>query len=358
MTPDARTAPALDAGNTQLLAWLRSFFAGDGALGDVGDAFADAALRYRVATLARSCGARHLRLTEAERSDFIRGQQILLGSAQVVAMFDGAEIRCVTLKGPAMAARFWGDVTLRRSSDIDVLVTPRDFDAAANVLKANHCHHEDISPDWYQKRWHFHLGFVAADRSLPRIELHWSFVRPYLGRPPIADVVNGAEPVDCGTQVLPAPEPAWQLLAACVHSLSHEIELRSVLDIAFVARALGEADWARAVACARGAGLGPALYYGVQVSSRLLGWPAPASLDVLRPGSLRERIAERYLASLSPFSRVTFGARQFGKFARPLVSTEPRGLIVAMPFSFVDRPRVLARLDAAVRRIADTSRSR
>jgi hypothetical protein len=60
---------------------------------------------------------------------------------------------------------------------------------------------------------------------------------------------------------------------------------------------------------------------------------------------------------MSPFSGVTLSARQLGKFATPLVSTEPRGLIVAMPFSLTDRPRVLTRLDGAVRRLAGRSRS-
>jgi hypothetical protein len=352
VTPAAPAAAVRDPATRALLDWLRSLLAGDGALGSVNDGFAAAAVRCRLAALARSHGARHPELTRAERSDFVRGQQVLLGSARVVEMLDEAAIPCATLKGPALASRFWGDITMRRSGDIDVLVEPGNFAAAEAVLQTHGCRRVDLYPEWYVRRWLCNVAFVADDRALPKVELHWSFVRPYLGHPRIADVLGSLDRVDCGGRVLPALEPAWQLLAVCIHAIFHDIELRSLLDVAFVARALDEEDWSRAIAHARAAGLAPGLYYGVQASVRLLGWWAPGVLDELRPGPARARVAELYLASLSPFSGVTTGARQFGKFATPLVSTGPGGLAAALPFSLVDRPRVLSRLDGAVRRLA------
>ena len=343
-----RTRPQYAA----LLDWLRSYVAGDGELGEVDDSFVHAAVEQRVATLAVHCGARHPYLAEVERRDFVRGQQTLTGSIRAVGVLAEAGVPCVTLKGSAMAARFWGDVAMRPSGDVDLLVAPHDLMAAGAVLVADGCRRDDLYPDWYLRGWHYNLGYVAADRSLPKVELHWSFVRPYLGRPPIDEVVTTGVSVACGPRELPAPADHWQLIAACAHTAFHELQLRTLLDVAFVARSLDEPGWLLALAAARRSQLGVGLYHGVRVSADLLGWRPPAMLEELRPGPVRERVRERYVEGLTPFGQPGLPTRQLGKFATPLVSSDFPRVIAAMPLSLTDRPRVLSRLDAAARRLA------
>ena len=334
-----------------LLDWLRSYVAGDGELGKVGDAFARMTITYQLAALARSCGAQHPELAAAERKSFVRAHQTIDTSARVVRLLERGGLAVVTLKGPALAGRFWGDVTFRPSGDVDVLVEPRDRSAAIAVLEAEGYETVKLYPDWYVDRWLCNIGMVAA--LGPKVEVHWSFVRPYLGRPCVETVLATREDIQCGSRLLPAPDPAWQLLTASVHTLFHDIALRTLLDVALIGRALTPPVWERTIAHARAAGLGPSLYNGVKASASLLDWTPPVRLDDLCPGPLGRRVADGYLGMLSPFSVPSPWARQVGKVATPLVSTAPKGLVRALPFSIVDRPRVLARMDAAVRRRVD-----
>ena len=44
------------------------------------------------------------------------------------------EIRAIPYKGPVLAQSAYGDLALRHFSDLDLLISPRDFDQAKNAL--------------------------------------------------------------------------------------------------------------------------------------------------------------------------------------------------------------------------------
>lgn len=344
-------------GRRQLLAWLRTVVAGDPApLAELDEPFARAARGAGLAALVAHHGGRHRLLLKAELDAAVRSRIVVEYSGRVVDGLRAAGVPAVTLKGPAMAARFWGAVSFRPSSDVDALIAPRDYRPAQAVLEAMGYERSDPYPDWYLRGWHYNLGYVPKDGRGPKVELHWSFVRPYLGRPDVAAVIAAAEGVECDGRSLPAPRAAVQLLSASTHLLFHDLHLRSLMDIALIARALSAAEWDEAVAFARASSLGPALYYGVGSSAAALGWTPPPLAAELRPAGARRRIAETYLAKLSPFGGMpTLAVRQLGKVATPCVSTDFPRLLLALPYSLTDRPRVLTRLDGLLRRPAPSA---
>ena len=189
-------------------------------------------------------------LFEAERRAFNPKSYIVASSARVVDALRVAGVPCVTLKGPALAARFWGDVTQRPSTDIDLLVARRDYAGAQAVLRRLGYERSNPYPDWYLRGWHYNLGYVstgAPPEDRAALELRAS----NLGRPDIEAIVGHPDEVPCDGWSLPAPSAPIQLVAASAHLLFHEMSLRQLLDVAFIAAALSPRQWDEAIAVAR-----------------------------------------------------------------------------------------------------------
>jgi hypothetical protein len=66
--------------------------------------------------------------------DAIHSLKLDVVTAEVVQRFDSAGIRSILLKGPALAAWLYEQEGSRSYSDCDLLVAPRDFEAAEQIL--------------------------------------------------------------------------------------------------------------------------------------------------------------------------------------------------------------------------------
>ena len=121
----------------------------------------------------------------------------------------------VALKGPAMAARYWGD-SARASNRATSMSSSRrgNFAAAGCASGQRRSPRAPVYPAWYLKRWLYQRCFVAADRSLPTIELHWRFCgRIWVVRAARRyDRSTVPSSVDCCTRIPAGTRPAWQLL--------------------------------------------------------------------------------------------------------------------------------------------------
>jgi hypothetical protein len=120
-----------------------------------------------------------------------RAQNIAVefGTQRVVGWLDAAGIRALPLKGPLLAAEAHGDVGLRATSDVDLLVQRDQLDAAADVLVGR-----GFSPPTDVRRANGlpDLHLVLNHRELPQVELHWR-VHWYEGEFS-ADMLARAEP--------------------------------------------------------------------------------------------------------------------------------------------------------------------
>src|SRR4051794_5963728 len=99
-----------------------------------------------------------------------RGLATEAATTAVSAQLAAADIRALPLKGPLLAAEAHGDIGLRETSDIDLLVTRDSLDAAVNVLSSHGfsgpegIRRANGLPDLHFEMWH---------PDLPRIDLHW-----------------------------------------------------------------------------------------------------------------------------------------------------------------------------------------
>lgn len=61
--------------------------------------------------------------------------QLTAEMEQVCGAFREHGIRTITLKGPAMAHDLYGDVSMRTSKDLDILIPVQDVEAAGRILQ-------------------------------------------------------------------------------------------------------------------------------------------------------------------------------------------------------------------------------
>jgi Uncharacterised nucleotidyltransferase len=138
------------------------------------------------------------------------GGFLQLVSLRAIAMLADAGVRSVALKGPLLGEAIYSDPGRRPSSDIDLLVSPEQLQAAVEVMRglgygapADHVYDSGLPL--------LHFMLVHERGELPPVELHWrvhwyerSFASDRL-LPPAVDPLSGWRPA-------PADELAALLL--------------------------------------------------------------------------------------------------------------------------------------------------
>lgn len=337
-----------------VLDWCRGFAAGDPpALGAVDDAIADAFVRLRVAEAATRSGARHPMLAAAAVREFKRATYLEAAAASVVDVLESVGIDCVVLKGAPLARRYWPDDAVRDMCDVDLLVDPSAYERARGaLLDASFQGVDEAAPTWYLRRWFYHEGFVKIGKPI-LVELHWDFLRPGLAGNQVPALLAEAIRVPCGLRELPAPGDPWQMLVVATHALHEMFGLRQLLDVAFVALALDERGWARAVEVADEAELTPALYYALALCAERLRLTTPPPILRLRPGRLQDGLVRRYAMGVSPLAAHGTVVYELHHLMAPLLHCGGARRVTGLPHAFLtDR----ANLAVDLQRLADRVR--
>ena len=94
------------------------------------------------------------------------------------------QIPLLFLKGPVLAFELYGDISLRTSSDIDILVPINKLEKAENVLMElgfiKDDYIETILNDW---KWrHHHVTYIHPKKEV-KVEIHWR-LNPGPGKEP------------------------------------------------------------------------------------------------------------------------------------------------------------------------------
>ncbi|RDW20419.1 nucleotidyltransferase domain-containing protein [Oceanobacillus chungangensis] len=93
---------------------------------------------------------------------------------EVSKMFAANNIPVLLLKGPALAHDLYGDISLRTSSDLDVLIPIEQLDSAEEILLDLGYQKDDyiktVLNDW---KWrHHHITFIHPLKKI-KVEIHW-----------------------------------------------------------------------------------------------------------------------------------------------------------------------------------------
>lgn len=103
--------------------------------------------------------------------------QMLYLSAEmekISKLFSENQIRLLFLKGPVLAADLYGDISLRASKDLDVLVPIGDLERVHTLLlKQGYVKEEDFSTVLNEWKWRRHHVTYSHPEKGIELEIHW-----------------------------------------------------------------------------------------------------------------------------------------------------------------------------------------
>ena len=253
----------------------------------------------------------------------------------VLDAFSAAGIRCLLMKGTALAYDLYQEPALRPRGDSDLLIDPSNLEQARHVLREQGFYAgllEDASEALTQEPWRI----AAPDQSTHDIDLHWQA----LNGPAMANVIPSESAFEeavslpkLGGNAMAVSHP-HALLHACVHRAQHILSpyfvdgkayyggdrLIWLCDIDLLAKAMKHEDWANFIEKAAQGGVAPVCHRALLDATRLLHTPVPhevmADLEATAGGPETE-----YLLSAGRAGRALFDVKASGlqgalKYAR------------------------------------------
>jgi hypothetical protein len=208
----------------------------------------------------------------------------LLGAelAKVLERLAARNVVAIPFKGPILAALVYGDLGLRRSADLDVLVRREDVPASKAALgELGYAPRLSFTPD--QERAYLASQCEYAfdrDRGRLTVEIHWDVVpHDFAFRLDLERLWARARPTFANGVVVRVPLPDDLLLMLIVHGSKHLWErLAWLVDVAEVIDAHPELDWPALLARARERGGARMLLVALTLAADLLDARVPAAV--------------------------------------------------------------------------------
>lgn len=229
--------------------------------------------------------------TAAAQQSRIAARKLASELEGLLGEFAEQGIEVLPLKGPAMAVALYGDVALRPSVDLDLLVRRRDYRRAEAWLSNN--------------------GFVARPasdynrqfrRSGLSVELHFKLASPQFCSFDADDIWDRSNRDEFRGRPIRAMDEEGLVLFLCAHGLKHGFSrLIWILDLARALNRLEPRGYASLIERARQKGLEPWLLIGCEVVRAVFPQQLPqtmdAAIDALPQAATRaRRAAERLFA--------------------------------------------------------------
>ncbi len=183
---------------------------------------------------------------EKYRQNLLHSMQLAAELSKVMDAFEKNGVRAISLKGPALGLRVYGDLSLRTSKDLDILVDAADLEKAENLLLNGGYIKENkvaLSPKQKQVLLKATNHFSYRNGNGVIIELHWQLFSYVFHIPFDERWENGTEVILSGKpiHVLGKEEGFLNLV---VHGSKHAWKrLRWLCDINELLRK-NDLDWA------------------------------------------------------------------------------------------------------------------
>jgi len=170
------------------------------------------------------------RLNEIQRAAQISTFVWIETLKSILSAFHVAGLPVVSLKGPCLAERFYGDASLRTSYDLDLLVRKSDLTGAERVLTGlGFIPHRQ--PDDYHQSW---------SRKGIDVELHHDVENPLAFEFGVDAAWDRAQLSQFHGVSVWLLAPSDELLFLCLHAIRHRFErLCLLLDLELAFRSIG-----------------------------------------------------------------------------------------------------------------------
>lgn len=202
---------------------------------------------------------------------------------RLLKLFAAHGIEAIPYKGPALAAKAYGNIALRHFGDLDILVRQRDVLRVMELLVAEgYVLHPPLNgvQQALMLRTQCNLPFTRDGRRLI-VEIHWRVSARLFSSPLDEESLwekIGLDSFEGMTIKTLAPEDL--LLSLCVHGAKHLWERLSwIADIAQLLEVYTDLNWPRLLERTRRSGTGRMLLLGLYVARDLLGAKLPAVVE-------------------------------------------------------------------------------
>lgn len=222
---------------------------------------------------------------------------------ELVAALEERGVPVMPIKGPVLALTVYGDITLRRFGDLDILVPRERIPEAREVLRARGFRTVTaFSTDAERAlaRSDYHVAYARMDEEGVKVELHWALTRDVPGTH-VSEwwAWRHSRAITLlGRSVMALREEAL-LVYLCIHGSKHAwARLAWICDVAELLRGAPALDWHAAAALARECGAARMLPLGVSLARDLLDAPGPAApahhlAETARVRALATEVKER-----------------------------------------------------------------
>ena len=219
--------------------------------------------------------ARH----EAEAAE---GRRLAKEVVDILAFLDSCGIPAIPFKGPALAVRLYGDLSLRGFGDLDILIGEQDVVRARRLLID-----WGYAPEWVETgelnqflREKHELLLYRVDGKV-RLDLHWRFTSRsacLAGDPDRFLQHQQLETISIAGKEVRSLRLETYLLLLSMHAAKHQwVQLKFICDIAEIL-AVPDLDWDHVLQEAGDLGLKRALGTGLLLAQGLLGAALPTKL--------------------------------------------------------------------------------
>lgn len=202
----------------------------------------------------------------------------------LVRLFEQVNIPALPFKGPTLAARAYGNISLRQFNDLDILVRKSDLPKAIRLLVGRGYARAFAGPplpdltsaDLRRKD----LGLISRDGSV-RVELHWRLSGTHFGFPfDLDELWERLSIVELAGSSIRSLTANDLLIYLCVHGSRHGWErLQWVCDVAEHIRHNPDSNWSLVLKRARNVGCERSVRLGLFLASRLLDAELPTWLQ-------------------------------------------------------------------------------
>lgn len=214
-----------------------------------------------------------------------RGLLLVQETMAVLELFERRGIPVIVMKGPLFAERIYGNIALRDSYDVDILVHRGLFGEARKLLLESGYrpeYAEGALKRGFRMRREGELNFIR--QGGPPVELHWKLAPSYVRFPvPMQDIWARSRRVPFMGRSVLTLDDADMLLSLCVHNggKHYWMALRWIRDLAgLIEQAKDRIPWEEVCERATATGCLRLLYVGVLLANGVMETEVPE--DVLR----------------------------------------------------------------------------
>jgi hypothetical protein len=210
-------------------------------------------------------------------------QRNMLATSKLLKLVEGfgsSGISILPFKGPLLAVQAYGELSLRKFVDLDVLIRPEDLEASIEILK-KYGYLPVTSASWLQKTaWNISdkkdIVFISDDDS-PPLELHWKLSGSHFSLPIEHErLLARAETITVGGRRIQTLSFNDLLIYLCLHGSRHSWErLGWISDINELIESNKEIDWKTLVDEAERLGCRNVLRFGMYLVHEFFGKEFP-----------------------------------------------------------------------------------